>query len=244
MLSRADLLCICILPSSCLIGLVQPTYISPSLEGGPGSMPGVTHPLSCEQGLVPGVLYLQVCARPPVIRWNDSLELGFLIAGSSSWSSRFVRGLGRGRTTLDHCTQPFLAIFARGCFQDLNPWPPGHTAAALTTAPRLPFLLGKKALMLLFNNCIQQYNNKLFLIKLCTLQVREKEAFSGLVFSLSKFICASIAWAYHIKSDIDIWFWVSLQSRFLYLQLSSYHLLMNHAYTWLIMCMYVMYISM
>jgi hypothetical protein len=44
----------------------------------------------------------------------------FLIKGQpGAWSSRFARGPGRGQTTLGHCTQPFLAIFARGCFHDL-----------------------------------------------------------------------------------------------------------------------------
>jgi hypothetical protein len=30
-------------------------------------------------------------------------------------------GSGEGRTTWGLCTQPFHAIFARGCFHDLNP---------------------------------------------------------------------------------------------------------------------------
>jgi hypothetical protein len=42
-------------------------------------------------------------------------------------------GPEKGRTTWDLCTQPFPAIFARGCFHDLNPWPPGHKVNTYTS---------------------------------------------------------------------------------------------------------------
>jgi hypothetical protein len=43
-------------------------------------------------------------------------------------------GTEKGRTTWDLCTQPFPAIFfARGCFHDLNPWPPGHKVNTYTS---------------------------------------------------------------------------------------------------------------
>ena len=42
-----------------------------------------------------------------------------------------AQGLGKGPTTLGLLYAAFPYISVRGCFQDLNPWPHGHKAAAL-----------------------------------------------------------------------------------------------------------------
>ena len=71
----------------------------------------------------------------------------------SARSSR-LRGSGEGSYHLGLLYAAFPCISARGCFQDLNPWPHGHKAAALPLSQGSP-------------SCLRYVFNKLFFSFCC-----------------------------------------------------------------------------